>query len=105
MTLRSAGSERRVPADVVIVCVGPSADPLHDRLLSSAIADGVLVRHPLGLGLAVDAVGRAVRPDGTGHDHIWASGSLRKGAEWESTAVPELRVHARDIAAALLPEA
>jgi uncharacterized NAD(P)/FAD-binding protein YdhS len=100
------GRDRRVvPVDVVIACVGPSADPMHDPLLARAVGEGVLVRHPLGLGLDVDAAGRACRPDGTVHEHIWTVGSLRKGAEWESTAVPELRLHARDIAAAIGGEA
>ncbi|MCY7418295.1 MAG: hypothetical protein LH650_07340, partial [Chloroflexi bacterium] len=42
------------------------------------------------------------RPDGAPQPGLWAIGSLRKGAEWESTAVPELRLHARDVAAAIL---
>lgn len=102
VTLRSAGLERRVPADVVIACVGPSADPLHDPLLAGAIHAGLVERHPLGLGISIDAIGRAVRPDGVVHAHLWTVGSLRKGAEWEVTAVPELRVHARDVAEAII---
>jgi uncharacterized NAD(P)/FAD-binding protein YdhS len=90
-----------VPADAVIACVGPSADPLHDPFLATALRDGVLARHPLGLGLDVDAAGRARRPDGTVHEHLWTMGSLRKGADWECTAVPELRRHAHDIAGAI----
>jgi uncharacterized NAD(P)/FAD-binding protein YdhS len=105
LVLDSAAIDRVVPVDVAIACVGPSADPHHDPLLSRAIRDGCLVRHPLGLGLAVDAVGRASRPDGTVHERLWTVGSLRKGAEWESTAVPELRLHARDVAAALTRDA
>jgi uncharacterized NAD(P)/FAD-binding protein YdhS len=99
--IRSAGVETSIPADLVVACVGPSADPLHDPLLATAIAEGLVARHPLGLGLAVDVTGRALRPDGSAHPHLWTTGSLRKGAEWESTAIPELRLHARDIAAAL----
>lgn len=105
MTLETGGERRVVPVDVVIACVGPSADPLHDPLLSRAIRQGIVARHPLGLGLDVDEVGRARRSDGTVHEHVWTVGSLRKGAEWESTAVPELRLHARDIAAAIGREA
>jgi uncharacterized NAD(P)/FAD-binding protein YdhS len=91
----------RLTVDAVIACVGPSADPLHDPLLASALAAGVVARHPLGLGLDVDAAGRARRLDGSVHEHLWTVGSLRKGAEWESTAVPELRLHARDVAEAI----
>lgn len=94
---RSHDVERTMSADVVVACVAPSADPLHDPLLLDAIERGVLARHPLGLGLDVDDSGRARRPDGTVHSHVWTVGSLRKGAEWESTAVPELRLHAAAI--------
>jgi uncharacterized NAD(P)/FAD-binding protein YdhS len=99
--LVDADGTHRFAVDAVIACIGPSADPLHDPLLASALVDGVVARHPLGLGLDVDDVGRARRPDGTVHPHLWTTGSLRKGAEWESTAVPELRVHARDLAEAI----
>jgi uncharacterized NAD(P)/FAD-binding protein YdhS len=105
MSVGSAGSIVDLSMDAVIACVGPSADPLHDPLLRDAIRGGLVVRHQLGLGLDVDELGRARRPDGTVHPHLWTVGSLRKGAEWEATAVPELRMHARDIAAALIPVA
>ncbi len=101
VVVETAGDRRLVPVDVVVACVGPSADPRHDPLLARAVGEGLLARHPLGLGLDVDAAGRACRPDGSTYEHVWAVGSLRKGAEWESTAVPELRLHARDIAAAI----
>jgi len=40
--------------------------------------------------------------DGAPRPTIRALGSLRKGAAWEATAVPELRIHARDAADAIL---
>jgi uncharacterized NAD(P)/FAD-binding protein YdhS len=58
--------------------------------------------HALGIGLAVDDPGRAIGADGTVDPHLWTIGSLRRGADWESTAVPDLRVQARDIASAIL---
>lgn len=101
----AGGSQRVVSVDVVIACVGPSADPLHDPLVAGLLADGVVARHPLGLGLDVDGLGRALRHDETVQRHLWTVGSLRRGAEWESTAVPELRLHAAAIARALIPDA
>lgn len=102
--VRSGGAETLVAADAVIACVGPSADPLHDPFLAAAIDDGVLVRHPLGLGVVVDDAGRALAPAGHAHPHVWTVGSLRRGADWETIAVPELRHHAADIATALTTE-
>ncbi|MFN8518955.1 MAG: FAD/NAD(P)-binding protein [Chloroflexota bacterium] len=102
--IETGGSGATVAADVVIACVGPSADPRHDPLLAGMLSDGAIARHPLGLGLDVDDLGRARRPDGASLAHVWTVGSLRRGAEWESTAVPELRVHAAAIAEALASE-
>jgi uncharacterized NAD(P)/FAD-binding protein YdhS len=89
-------------ADRVIMCVGPSADPTRDPVLARAIESGTLARHPLGLGLAVGADGRVLDRSGVPTSRVWAMGSLRRGAEWESTAVPELRLHAAAVAAAIL---
>jgi uncharacterized NAD(P)/FAD-binding protein YdhS len=93
-----AGRSKTSVVDAVIACVGPSADPLHDVLLRDTIDAGSLARHALGLGLDVDDIGRARRSDGSLHAHVWTVGSLRKGADWEATAVPELRQHAAAIA-------
>ncbi len=89
-------------ADRVILCIGPSADPMRDPLLAGAIDAGAMVRHPLGMGLLVDDAGRVIDASGRGDRPVWAVGSLRKGAEWESTAVPELRLHAAALAITLL---
>ncbi|MBX3031113.1 MAG: FAD/NAD(P)-binding protein [Chloroflexi bacterium] len=90
-----------LPADRVIMCIGPSADPAREPVLADAIRQGVLAPHPLGMGLAVDAAGRACDAGGRATWPVWAVGSLRKGAEWESTAVPELRLHAAALATAI----
>ena len=103
-TIASAGQGHEVLVDGVVLCTGPSADPGHDPLLARLMGQGLATRHPLGLGLAVDGDGRLMGPDGRTRQGLWAMGSLRKGAEWESTAVPELRLHARAIAAAILGE-
>lgn len=95
------GALRSVVADAAIWCAGPSADPRHDPLLAGLIDEGVVLRHPMGLGLAVDGAGRALDPSGAVQQGLWAMGSLRRGAEWESTAVPELRAQASGLAAAL----
>jgi uncharacterized NAD(P)/FAD-binding protein YdhS len=101
-TLVAAGVRRDVEAAAVVMCIGPSADPRRDPFLSSLIDAGIASRHRLGIGLSVDAAGHVVRPDGAIDPRLSTLGSLRRGAEWESTAVPELRVHARDLAEAIL---
>jgi uncharacterized NAD(P)/FAD-binding protein YdhS len=79
----------------VVNCAGPG------RLPSSAgtFAGGLLNRGharvgPHGLGLDIDINGRLVGADGRARDNLWLVGPLRRGARWETTAVPEIRAQA-----------
>jgi len=101
----AAGMAQVVTVDAVVVCVGPSADPRRDPFLATLLESRVASRHPLGLGLDVEPDGQLRMPDGAPQPGLWAMGSLRKGAEWESTAVPELRLHARNVADQILGDA
>lgn len=94
----------------VVDCTGPGlrveecADPLWRGLL----ADGTATPGPLGIGVATDA-GR-LRPAGgrpTGDrpaapPPLFTLGSARRGELWETTAVPEIRAQAAEVAAAVL---
>ena len=46
-------------------------------------------------GRVIDSTGSSARP-------IWAVGALRRGELWESTAVPEIRRQAQQVAMAVL---
>ena len=58
---------------------------------------------PHGLGLDIDSMGRLIGADGRVQEGRWLIGPLRRGARWETTAVPEIRAQARDLGAALHP--
>ncbi|GAA3339187.1 FAD/NAD(P)-binding protein [Amorphoplanes nipponensis] len=80
----------------VVNCAGPgrlpgAAGPLAGGLLAAGLARV----GPHGLGLDVDDAGRLVGAGGRAHDRLWVIGALRRGAQWETTAVPELRAQAR----------
>lgn len=85
----------------LINCTGPDGDVAGtgDRLLESLLARGWARPGPHGVGLAIGADG-AVR-DHSGHagGRLWALGSLRQGTTWETTAVPEIRRQAAEVAA------
>jgi len=101
-TLTSHGVRSTREVDALIACVGPSGDAAKDPLLAGLIETGIAARHPLNLGLDVEPDGRVRTADGNAWSTVWAVGHLRKGADWEATAVPELRLHARDLAISLL---
>lgn len=99
--LRGGGPPATLEVARIVNATGPSPDlrRTHDPLLASLAQSGALAPHPLGLGLACDDDGRVA---GTLAGRLWALGSLRMGRLWESTAVPELRVQARDLARRLV---
>ncbi|MFI8521720.1 FAD/NAD(P)-binding protein [Streptomyces sp. NPDC085481] len=87
----------------VVDCTGPGlrADAGGDPLWGGLLADGLAVPGPLGIGVATDtgrlrdAQGRAARP-------LFTLGAPRRGELWETTAIPEIRAQAKEIAEAVL---
>ena len=95
-----------VEADLVINCTGRSAtpDPGDDPLVRALLARGSVRRDSLGLGFATHPDGRlspAARA-AAGDLPAWTLGSLRRGELWESTAIPEIRDQAAELAASIL---
>ncbi|WP_375501830.1 FAD/NAD(P)-binding protein [uncultured Jatrophihabitans sp.] len=78
-------------------CVGmrSSDDPLVLNLLNSATARP----GSLDLGFATDHAGRLLAGDGAS-PAVWTVGPLRRGELWESTAIPEIRSQAAEVARA-----
>lgn len=89
-----------ITADAVLNCTGTcvgmraSDDPLVLNLLDS----GTARPGSLDLGFATDDQGRVLAADGA-QPAMWTVGPLRRGELWESTAIPEIRSQAADVAA------
>jgi uncharacterized NAD(P)/FAD-binding protein YdhS len=90
----------------VVNCTGPDSDvrrvdePLWSRLLERGVARA----DTLGLGVVTNDQGALVGRDGNASRSVYLVGPLRKAQLWESTAVPELRVQAGDVARLVLAE-
>ena len=83
----------------VINCAGPGRLPAAaDPLVAALLRDGLARVGPHGLGLDIGSDGRLVGATGTVQDRLWLVGALRRGARWETTAVPEIRAQARCLA-------
>jgi uncharacterized NAD(P)/FAD-binding protein YdhS len=84
----------------VINCTGPSCDlrALHDPLIDSLLAGGLLCPDPLALGLEVSDDLALLDTAGKPSPVLYYVGPLLKARHWEATAVPELRVHAAHVA-------
>ena len=91
-------------ADLLVNAAGPSDDlsVSGDPVVQQLLHTGDVVIGPHRLGLAVDRAGRA-QGSGLGPTPgLWLVGALRRGTEWETTAVPEIRIQAGVIAERLL---
>jgi uncharacterized NAD(P)/FAD-binding protein YdhS len=83
----------------VVDCSGPGRLPESAGPLVRALLDAGLARvGPHGLGLDIDAAGHVIAADGAVQPRLWLVGPLRRGARWETTAVPEIRAQARRLA-------
>ena len=102
--LRAAQRSYHWRADWVVNCTGPTTDllsggaPLLDRMRSR----GLVQPGPLGIGLATGLSGQVTDVGLGAVGWLWALGSLRQGQLLESTAVPEIRAQAAQLAPLLL---
>lgn len=90
----------------VINCIGPAMDIrlTKDPLLGAMQRSGIAATDELGLGIRSDDECRLLNANGVPNQRVVIAGALRRGDLWESTAVPDLRVHAARAAATLLAQ-
>ena len=99
-TARGDASPRVFAAGRIINCSGPGSrvDARSSALLWQLQQQGELQPCPLGLGLRVDAQRHLLDAQGRPQPRRFYLGPLLKADYWEATAVPELRVHAQQLA-------
>ncbi len=102
---RGAVLEKALVVDLAVNCTGPTGhanDP--DALVSALLRRGLARAGPLRLGLATDGRGALLDGNGQAGSRLWTLGSVRRGDDWESTAIPDIRVQAAELARLLVPE-
>jgi uncharacterized NAD(P)/FAD-binding protein YdhS len=82
---------------LAVPCMGPEQHLGHtsDALLRSLLQRGQARPGPQGLGLATAPDGSVLGPLA---DRLWTLAGLRRGELWETTAIPEIRVQAEELA-------
>nr|WP_296074083.1 FAD/NAD(P)-binding protein [uncultured Actinoplanes sp.] len=89
----------------VVNCAGPGRMPdAAGDFVGSLLDRGQARIGPHRLGLDIDADGRLVGAHGRTGEGLWLIGPMRRGARWETTAVPEIRAQARQLASAAIPK-
>jgi uncharacterized NAD(P)/FAD-binding protein YdhS len=94
------GASERLQVDRVINCTGPALDlrTVDEALLGSLFASGDARPGPLGFGLDHDSRGALIGSDGRSSPQLFALGPVLKGRLWETTAIPEIRAQALELA-------
>ncbi|CCI01847.1 putative hydroxyacylglutathione hydrolase [Microcystis aeruginosa PCC 9443] len=101
---RGTGNLLNLPVDRIINCTGASNDyrTITDPLVVHLRQRGLIRPHPLGCGIETADNGAILRQDGTASPTLYTLGNPRKGDLWETTAIPELRLQAAELARDLL---
>jgi len=101
---RNTGERFLLHVDRMINCTGSETDcrRIESPLLASLFSHGLARPDALLLGLDSDEKGRLIGADGRLSEGLYAIGPVRKGCLWETTAVPEIRVQAAELATLLV---
>jgi uncharacterized NAD(P)/FAD-binding protein YdhS len=88
----------------VINATGPCLDygKVQSPLLESMMAQALIAKHPLGLGLQALKSGQLVDASQQPVPGLFTLGSALRGVLWECTAVPEIREQANTLAQQIL---
>jgi uncharacterized NAD(P)/FAD-binding protein YdhS len=106
ITFCQAGENQTLRVGYIINCTGPECNyhKLKDPLVVQLFARGLIVPDPLFLGLDVGTGGAILNLLGERVKNLYTLGSPQKGILFETTAVPELRIQAGDLASRILKE-
>ena len=101
---RGSTAEKKLHAHRVINCTGSETDcrRIDDSLITSLFVQGLARPDLLFLGLEVDEHGALIDYKGKPSLSLFTIGPTRKGQLWETTAVPEIRQQAEQLAAHII---
>lgn len=97
---------KEVKVQRVINCTGPKTDlnKVDDELVKNLMSRGIVAADEMKLGINALPDGTIIQKDHSLSTRVFTLGSMLKGILWESTAVPELRSQAKNLASHLLDQ-
>jgi uncharacterized NAD(P)/FAD-binding protein YdhS len=102
----TVGLEQYVHADTIVNCIGSESrfDQIDSPLVRNLLNRGLIRTDALRFGLDATPEGRLIGADGEPSEMLYTLGTALKGILWESTAIPEIRSQARDLARNLISD-
>lgn len=102
--LRKDLSEKKLIVARTINCTGPETDIRRQKtaLYKNLLANEIVFSDEMNLGIDADSSGRIFDKNKNPSNRLFTLGSLLKGKLWESTAIPELRLQAENVAKLIL---
>jgi len=104
INFKTIGVEHSVASDVLVNCIGSEAN--FTRIDSEFVRNLIARRHirpdELAMGIEATPDGRVIDKNDEPSKVVRTLGTALKGILWESTAIPEIRSQARDLALKLL---
>ena len=102
----SDGVDKLASADVLVNCIGSETDyeKIDTPLVRNLLERGLIQPDSLRLGLNATPDGHIIGLDNRPSNMMYTLGTALKGILWESTAIPEIRAQARQLASKLLSE-
>jgi uncharacterized NAD(P)/FAD-binding protein YdhS len=104
VTYTNSGESHVATANVLVNCIGSETDfsKIDVPLVQNLLRHGVISPDELRLGLNATPDGHIIGIDGSQSESLYTLGTALKGILWESTAIPEIRSQAHDLAKKLL---
>lgn len=98
------GVEHSVGSDVLVNCIGSEANfaRIDSEFVKNLIARRNIRPDELAMGIDATPDGRVIDKNDKPSEVVRTMGTALKGILWESTAIPEIRTQARDLALKLL---
>lgn len=102
--LRATSEKLHFNIQKIINCTGPLTDITKSKspLIKNLIAAKIITPDALHLGINATADGNIINERGNVSNSMYTLGPPLKGVLWESTAVPEIRVQAMELAKKIL---
>ena len=102
--LRKAQDVRTIHVSKIVNCTGPQINfnELNEPLVKSLLRQDLIAADELKMGIRALPSGNALNSKAEPVPRLYAVGSLLRGLMWETTAVPDLRVNAENVAAQII---